>query len=135
MRGITRGNDFPESSAYDPGFSNDIVFLPAAVIASPGATLLGRLGATYALNVAPYTRYQSNGTALVPSGGGAGLSELAFTGAVDGVNAVFVAASTPVFVSLNGQILKGGGVGYTLVGATATFTVTPVAGDIIQFFG
>jgi len=45
------------------------VDLTAAQIASPTAAMLADLNATYRLNVAPYTRYQSTGTALVEAGG------------------------------------------------------------------
>ena len=48
----------------------DGVFVPvdltAAQIASPSSAMVADLNATYRLNVAPYTRYQSNGTSLVP---------------------------------------------------------------------
>lgn len=40
----------------------------AAQIASPPAAMIADLNAVYRLNVAPYTRYQSNGTALVGLG-------------------------------------------------------------------
>jgi hypothetical protein len=42
--------------------------LTAAQIASPSAAMLADLNATYRLNVAPYTRYQSTGTMLVTLG-------------------------------------------------------------------
>lgn len=41
----------------------------AAQIASPPASMVADLNAVYRLNVAPYTRYQSDGTALVGLGG------------------------------------------------------------------
>lgn len=40
--------------------------LSASQIASPAATILADLNATYQLNVAPYTRYYSDGDSLVP---------------------------------------------------------------------
>lgn len=40
--------------------------LTAAQIASPTAAMLADINATYRLNVAPYTRYQSDGTGLQP---------------------------------------------------------------------
>lgn len=43
--------------------------LTAAQIAAPTALMLADINATYRLNVAPYTRYQSDGTALVAIGG------------------------------------------------------------------
>lgn len=60
--------------------------------------------------------------------------ELTFTGAVDGVNNVFVFSFTPLQIYYNGQLLKPG-VGYTLASTTATFTNIPFAGDIIEGFG
>jgi len=47
-----------------------LTVLTAAQIAAPTSDQLANLNATYQLNVSPYTRYQSNGTALVPMGGG-----------------------------------------------------------------
>jgi len=48
----------------------DAIFTPvdlsAAQIAAPTAAMVADLNATYRLNVAPYTRYQSNGTSLSP---------------------------------------------------------------------
>lgn len=44
--------------------------LSAAQIAAPAPAMLADLNATYQLNVAPYTRYQSDGTQLVALGGG-----------------------------------------------------------------
>ncbi len=41
------------------------VDLTAAQIAAPSALMIADLNATYRLNVAPYTRYQSNGSSLV----------------------------------------------------------------------
>lgn len=53
----------------------DGVFVPidltAAQIAAPTALMLADLNATYRLNVAPYTRYQSDGTSLVNLSGSA----------------------------------------------------------------
>jgi hypothetical protein len=40
----------------------------AAQIAAPTAGMIADLNATYRLNVAPYSRYQSNGTTLVALG-------------------------------------------------------------------
>jgi len=47
-----------------------ILFKNAAAIASPTQAMLNDISATYALDVPPYTRYQSNGTALVAIGSG-----------------------------------------------------------------
>lgn len=43
--------------------------LTSAQINAPTAAMLADINATYRLNVAPYTRYQSTGTALVEAGG------------------------------------------------------------------
>lgn len=43
----------------------DVIFVTAAQIASPTVAMLASTGSTFALNVAPYTRYYSNGSALV----------------------------------------------------------------------
>ena len=51
------------------------VDLTAAQIASPTAAMLADIDATYRLNTAPYTRYFSDGSELVPmgiAGGGGG---------------------------------------------------------------
>lgn len=54
----------------------DGVTLTAAQVASPPAGVVANLTATYQLNAAPYTRYQSNGTTLVSLGsGGAGVTD------------------------------------------------------------
>lgn len=46
------------------------VDITAAQLASPTPLMIADLNATYRLNVAPYTRYQSNGEDLVALGGG-----------------------------------------------------------------
>jgi hypothetical protein len=58
-----------------------IATLTAAEIADPSIGILADVRTTYMLNVAPYTRYRSDGTALVSlgSGGGAGATNLAYT--------------------------------------------------------
>ncbi len=45
----------------------DVTFLTAAQIASPTPAILASTGTTFALDVAPYTRYVSNGTSLTPA--------------------------------------------------------------------
>ena len=42
--------------------------ITSAQVASPSALMIADLNATYRLNVAPYTRYQSNGVDLVALG-------------------------------------------------------------------
>lgn len=44
----------------------------AAQVATPSAAMLADLNSTFRLNVAPYTRFVSNGTALVSFGGAGG---------------------------------------------------------------
>ena len=56
------------------GNGGSVTILTAGQIASPTADQLANTVGTYQLNVTPYTRYQSNGTALVPMGGGGGVS-------------------------------------------------------------
>ncbi len=58
------------------------------------------------------------------------------TGTVDGVNAVFTLANTPIVNSehlfLNGiRQLKGSNKDYTISGATVTFVAAPLTGDIL----
>ena len=46
-----------------------IVTLTAADIANPTNAILSDLSVTYHLNVAPYTRFRSDGSKFVPEGG------------------------------------------------------------------
>lgn len=62
--GIENTNDSGPDGIWAP------VDLSAAQIASPTPAMVADLNATYRLNVAPYTRYQSNGNDLVAVGGG-----------------------------------------------------------------
>jgi hypothetical protein len=55
--------------------SGRIVRLTAAQIATPTAEMLDLIFDTFALDVAPYTRYRSTGTALIPEGGGSSSGE------------------------------------------------------------
>jgi len=57
-------------------------------------------------------------------------------GTIDGVNVTFVLPfapnpSTSLDLTYNGQRIKGGGDGYTLVGDTITLVVAPITGDIL----
>lgn len=75
---------FQSTSANGPDGIWTPTDLTAGQIASPSADIIADLNATYRLNVAPYTRYQSTGAALVPvsSAGSANLSATqTFTGA------------------------------------------------------
>lgn len=63
------------------------------------------------------------------SGSGGGLLELTLvSGAIDGVNNVFVWSNPPLLLFWNGQLLREG-VGYTLSGSTTTLTDIPYTGD------
>ncbi len=59
-------------------------------------------------------------------GSGATLTPEALTGTQDGVNTIFTATHTPVFINNMGQIMTDGN-GYTLSGLTVTFDVAPPA--------
>lgn len=62
--------------------------------------------------------------------------ELTFTGAIDGVNNVFVFNHVPLQVYYNGGLLKRGAAdGYTLVGTTVTVVRVPFVDEIIEGFG
>ncbi len=63
-----------------PDVDGEIVTITAAQRDSPTAAMLADTEATYRLDVAPFGRYQSNGTALVPLGSGAA-GAVAITGA------------------------------------------------------
>jgi hypothetical protein len=58
-----------DASLVDPGVGegmpNNIVFVNAAAIASPTAAMLRDYGTEYALDVAPFTRYRTNGTNMI----------------------------------------------------------------------
>lgn len=58
------------------------VQLTAAQIADPTSAMIADLTATYCLNVAPYTRYQSDGTTLVAIAAGASPDGTNFQGSV-----------------------------------------------------
>lgn len=102
------------------------VDLTAAQIASPTADMMADLSATYRLNVAPYTRYQSTGTGLIPlTNNNSTLSALASANraplVTDDVNSLFldagqVASITPFAV----------GSGFTT--ATVSLTAAPAGG-------
>lgn len=50
--------------------------ITAAQVTSPPAAMLADLNATYRLNAAPWTRYVSNGQALVAYGGNGGADDI-----------------------------------------------------------
>lgn len=68
VTGAPVGIENPNANGADGIFVP--VDLTAAQIFAPTAEMIADLNATYRLNVAPYTRYQSNGTTLVSIGGG-----------------------------------------------------------------
>lgn len=80
-----------------------------------------------------------NGTITITStGGGGGVTTWTQeipSGSINGSNTAFTLSGTPVANSLlffwNGQMLKGGGVDYTLSGTTVTMVTTPQTGDKI----
>lgn len=49
------------------------VDITAAQLASPTPAMIADIDATYRLSIAPYPRYQSNGSSLVPLGGDDGI--------------------------------------------------------------
>jgi hypothetical protein len=73
----------PDNPGQIPGFLNRelaeisrstqaVLPLTAAQIADPSPAMLANVDAVYRLNVSPYTRYTSNGTALISGASGAG---------------------------------------------------------------
>lgn len=67
ISGAPTGIESPNANGPDGIWTP--VDLTAAQIAAPTAAMIADLNATYRLNVAPYTRYQSNGADLVEMGG------------------------------------------------------------------
>lgn len=65
--GAIVGVEAPTANGPDARFVP--VDLTAAQIIAPSALMIADLDATYRLNVAPYTRYVSNGSSLVEAGG------------------------------------------------------------------
>lgn len=76
--------------------------LSSAQIASPTQAMLNDLNATYQLNVAPYGRYYSDGTQLVPLGGESGIV------IPPGINVVWFAPIT--ITEASGPVIIEGGV-------------------------
>jgi hypothetical protein len=120
------------------GTLGDIIFINAASIAAPTAAILGNITATYALDVAPYTRYQSTGTALVAAGGGGGSGSFVDaevpTGTINGANASFTLSQSPspaasLELYRNGVLQTAGGTDYTLSSTTITYVTAPNSGD------
>lgn len=76
--------------------------LSLAQIGSPSAEMLADLNATYQLNAAPYSRYRSDGTQLVPMDGESG------TVIPPGINVVYF--SPLVITEAGGPLIIEGGV-------------------------
>src|ERR1700749_2092544 len=66
VTGAPVGIQNPNANGFDGLWSP--VDLTAAQIAAPTAAMIADINSTYRLNVAPYTRYQSDGTRLVALG-------------------------------------------------------------------
>ena len=104
--------------------------LTAAQIASPDAEMLADLNAVYRLNVAPYTRYISNGTALVQQASAASFSpRLVQTGGVGGNGATAAFTNqTPVITEVYiAEVFVPGAMSVTGV---AVFNGTAVSGNM-----
>jgi hypothetical protein len=93
------------------------VDLTAGQIASPSTAMIADLNATYRLNVAPYTRYQSDGTTLQAVTAGGVFLPLA-GGAVTGATTFGATVGVTGLTSANGGIKVGTG---TLTGLAYTF--------------
>lgn len=84
-----------------------------------------------AYNSIAYSGFLWNNNQLIvdTTNGAGGLVELTLvSGAIDGVNTVFVWSNPPLLVFWGGQLLREG-TGYTLAGSTTTFTNPPFTGD------
>jgi len=110
-----------------------MVPLTAAEIASPSASILASRAATYYLNVAPYTRYQSDGSALAELAGDPAAADITDAGAVgidllqaitdtDAFNAMSFGSHAEAFLQADGNVLAR-----TALGAQ---TVSPFLTDI-----
>ena len=55
-------------------------------------------------------------------------------GAIDGNNTTFTVSNTPVFITMNGQVLVGSGVDYSYSAGSFTTVLTPQTGDILRSF-
>ena len=66
---------------------------------------------------------------------GASLKEITLlSGAIDGVNTVFIWQEVPLILNYNGQTLREG-VGYTLSGTITTLTNAPFVGEYVWAYG
>lgn len=76
-----------------------MVDMTSAQIAAPTAAQLAATNVLYQINLAPYTLYQSNGTALVALGGGGGVTS--FSLLTDAATVNIVGINTPLATALN----------------------------------
>lgn len=68
--------------------------------------------------------------------GGSGLKEIRLIGGlINGTNKIFTWQYSPMIVELNGQMLRSGGVGYTLSGTVTTLINAPFVGDYLWAYG
>lgn len=100
------------------------VLATAAEIASPTAAMLARLDVVYRLNLAPYTRYTSDGTALNIIGSGASVT--AFDSLTDKVTATIATTNTSVANALAARALTT----RTVNGHPLSADVTVTASDV-----
>ena len=56
------------------------------------------------------------------------------TGVINGSNNIFTVTSTPVFVTVNGQVMAASGVDYTYSAGTITFITPPETGSVLISF-
>ena len=130
---------------YTTGQSNvrvpmALVDLSAAQIASPGAAFLADTATLYQLNGAPYTIYQSNGSALVAlgSGGGGGDMFLASAQTVTGVKTFAAGAALVATAAQADNSTKAASTAYVdTLGATkaGTTAFTSVAAGLVPASG
>jgi hypothetical protein len=73
----------------------------AAQVAAPNAVMLADINATYRLNVAPYTRYHSNGVSLISLSAGADVQQS------DGLFGTMIAYSPLTITRPEGETFQG----------------------------
>lgn len=98
VTGAVVGVKNPNANGADARFTP--VDLTADQIASPTDLMLADLDATYRLNVSPYTRYQSDGSALTIAGGSAEVTVIP-----PGINVIYYA---PLTISPPDQLIVQG---------------------------
>ena len=95
--GIQNKNDNGPDARFTP------VDITQAQVNAPTAAMIADLDATFRLSVAPYTRYQSDGTQLVPLGGGSETETLIMAG-------MTYALVAPLTISTPDELIVEGGV-------------------------